>query len=476
VASSTRSTGVERAAPGAVIAAIVSPSSSRSPGKVASAVTIVPFSIRVRTFTASGRIIGPLARPVLYTHAMPEIAFTLNGVERRLEIAAGETLLELLRERCGIVSTKDGCAPQAQCGCCLALVDGNPKTTCAVVAEKADGTEILTWEGVSAAERELDAMVAAGVPSFKLFMAYPGRLMLDDGAIFRVLLRARENGGRVCLHAENGHVIQVLVERALAAGHTAPKYHAETRPARAEAEAVHRAAALAEIAGAPVFIVHLSSPEALEEVERARARGVEIHAETCPQYLLLSDERYEEEDFAGARYVMSPPLRARAAQEPLWRALAGGAIQTVATDHCPFSLADKARGASDFSRIPNGAPGIETRLQLLWDSGVRTGRLSMNRFVEVVSTAPARIFGLYPRKGALAVGSDADLVLWDPERSTTISAATHHSRVDYSSYEGRQVTGGPETVISRGRVIVDRGRFVGQPGAGRFLRRAVRGG
>ena len=325
-------------------------------------------------------------------------------------------------------------------------------------------------------ERELDAMVAAGVPSFKLFMAYPGRLMLDDGAIFRVLLRARENGGRVCLHAENGHVIQVLVERALAAGHTAPKYHAETRPARAEAEAVHRAAALAEIAGAPVFIVHLSSPEALEEVERARARGVEIHAETCPQYLLLSDERYEEEDFAGARYVMSPPLRARAAQEPLWRALAGGAIQTVATDHCPFSLADKARGASDFSRIPNGAPGIETRLQLLWDSGVRTGRLSMNRFVEVVSTAPARIFGLYPRKGALAVGSDADLVLWDPERSSTISAATHHSRVDYSSYEGRQVTGGPETVISRGRVIVDRGRFVGQPGAGRFLRRAVRGG
>jgi dihydropyrimidinase len=322
-------------------------------------------------------------------------------------------------------------------------------------------------------ERELDAMVAAGVPSFKLFMAYPGRLMLDDGAIFRVLLRARENGGRVCLHAENGHVVQVLVERALAAGHIAPKYHAETRPARAEAEAIQRGAALAEIAGAPLFIVHLSSAEGLEEVERARARGVAIHAETCPQYLLLSDERYEEP--AGARYVMSPPLRAASAREPLWRGLASGAIDTVATDHCPFSLADKARGDGDFSRTPNGAPGIETRMALLWDAGVRAGRLSMSRFVETVSTAPARIFGLYPRKGAIAVGSDADLVLWDPERTTTISAATHHSRVDYSPYEGRQVTGTPETVLLRGRMIVDQGRFVGDAAGGRFLRRNGRG-
>ncbi len=325
-------------------------------------------------------------------------------------------------------------------------------------------------------EHELDAMVAAGVPSFKLFMAYPDRLMLDDGAIFRVLLRARENGGLVCLHAENGHVIQVLVERARAAGHTAPRYHAETRPARAEAEAVHRSAALAEIADAPVFIVHLSSAEALEEVERARARGVEIHAETCPQYLFLSDERYDEPAFAGARYVMSPPLRAESSQQPLWRGLAGGAIQTVATDHCPFRLADKARGESDFSRIPNGAPGIETRLVLLWDGGVRTGRLSMNRFVEVTSTAPARIFGLYPSKGAIAVGSDADLVLWDPEATATISVASHHSRADYDPYEGRQVTGAPEIVLARGQIVVARGRFVGRPGAGRFLPRAVRGG
>ena len=325
-------------------------------------------------------------------------------------------------------------------------------------------------------ERELDAMVAAGVPSFKLFMAYPDRLMLDDGAIFRTLLRARENGGLVCLHAENGHVIEVLVERALGAGHTAPRFHAETRPARAEAEAVHRGAALAEIAGASILIVHLSCAEALEEVERARDRGVDLFAETCPQYLCLSAERYDEPDFAGARYVMSPPLRAAGSQEPLWRGLASGSIQTVATDHCPFRLTDKARGHDDFSRIPNGAPGIETRLVLLWDGGVRTGRLSMSRFVEVTATAPARLFGLYPRKGTIAVGSEADLVLWDPERSTTLGAATHHSRADYSPYEGRRVTGAPETVLARGEVLVEAGRFVGRPGSGRFLARAARGG
>ncbi len=323
-------------------------------------------------------------------------------------------------------------------------------------------------------EPELDAMVRAGVPSFKLFMAYPGRLMLDDGAIFRVLLRARENGGLVCLHAENGHVIQVLVERALAAGRTAPCEHARTRPARAEAEAVHRAAALAEIADAPVFIVHLSSAEALEEVERARARGVRIEAETCPQYLCLSDELYDQPHFAGARYVMSPPLRTRTSQEPLWRGLANGTIDTVATDHCPFSLADKELGAGDFSRIPNGAPGIETRLALLWSLGVRPGKISPSRFVDVISTAPARIFGLYPRKGAIAVGSDADLVIWDPDRESTLSVATHHSRVDYCTYEGWKLVGLPATVLSRGQVIVEGGRFCGRPGAGRFLARAAR--
>lgn len=321
---------------------------------------------------------------------------------------------------------------------------------------------------------ELDVLARGGVPSFKLFMAYPGRLMLDDGAIFRVLLRARDNGGLVCLHAENGAVIEVLVERALAAGATAPREHARTRPARAEAEAVQRGLALAEIAGAPLLIVHLSSAEALEEIERAQARGVAAWAETCPQYLLLDAERYDEPGFAGARFVMSPPLRTRAAQEALWRGLARGTIATVATDHCPFRLADKARGASDFSRIPNGAPGIETRLSLLWDAGVRGGRISPSRFVELVSTAPARLFGLHPRKGAIVPGADADLLIWDPERTLTLSAATHRSRADYSLYEGRTVTGAPSIVLARGRVVAEQGRFVGRTGAGRFLPRVAR--
>jgi len=336
------------------------------------------------------------------------------------------------------------------------------------------GFHMIVCDYAPAVEEELDALVREGVTSFKLFMAYPGRLMLDDGAIFRVLLRTRENGGLVCLHAENGHVIDVLVERALAAGHSSPKYHALTRPARAEAEATHRAGALAEIAQVPVYIVHLSAAEALEEVERARQRGVEIHAETCPQYLFLSEENYDEPGFAGAKYVMSPPLRARAQQEALWQGLANRTLETVATDHCPFCLREKALGREDFSRIPNGAPGIETRLSLLWDGGVGSGRITMNRFVELTSTAPAKIFGLYPKKGAIAVGSDADLVLWDPEKRVTLSAATHHMRVDYNPYEGRQVQGAPATVLSRGRVIVENGGFVGAVGAGRYLKRAGR--
>jgi dihydropyrimidinase len=336
------------------------------------------------------------------------------------------------------------------------------------------GFHMIVCDDVDRVEQEMDALVREGVPSFKLFMAYPGRLMLDDGSIFRAMLRARENGGLVCLHAENGHVIDVLVKRALAEGRTAPKYHALTRPARAEAEAMHRAIALAEVAGAPVFLVHLSSAEALEEVERGRDRGVTVFAETCPQYLCLSDERYDEPGFDGAKYVMSPPLRPKAGQERLWRGLATGSLQTVATDHCPFRLRDKARGVGDFSQIPNGAPGIETRMALVFDGGVRAGRLSVSRFVEVTSTAPAKIFGLYPRKGEIVRDADADIVIWDPERTRTISAATHHMNVDYNPYEGREVTGAPDTVIARGRVIVDQGRFVGRPGAGRFLKRDCR--
>ena len=324
-------------------------------------------------------------------------------------------------------------------------------------------------------EAEMDALVRQGVTSFKLFMAYPGVFMLDDASIFKALLRTANNGGTICMHAENGGVIDVLVQRALAEGKTAPRYHALTRPARAEAEATHRAIALAEIADVPIYIVHLSAAEALEMVAEARDRGLPAFAETCPQYLFLSYDNYEEPDFDGAKYVMSPPLREKAAQDRLWRGLAFNDLQAISTDHCPFCMKEqKELGRNDFSRIPNGAPGIETRMSLVYDGGVRAGRISLNRFVELTSASPARIFGLFPRKGTIAPGSDADIVVFDPNRTITLSAATLHMNVDYNPYEGRQVTGATDTVLSRGRLVIDNGKFVGRPGSGAFLKRASR--
>jgi dihydropyrimidinase len=313
-----------------------------------------------------------------------------------------------------------------------------------------------------------------GVTSFKLFMAYPGRLMLDDAAIFQALRNARNIGALVSIHAENGGVIDVLVREALRRGDVAPRFHALTRPAAAEREAVSRAIALAEMAGAPVYIVHVSCAGAVECIEQARERGLLVHGETCPHYLILSDAEYERAGFEAAKYVMSPPLRSGEDQDALWRAAASRVIEVVATDHCPFGMDNpphKQRGRGDFSKIPNGAPGIETRLMLMWDGGVRAGRISPNRFVDLTSTAPARIFGLWPRKGTVAVGADADLVLWDPGAQTRLSASTHHMRVDYSLYEGRAVTGAPAVVLSRGEVIVRNGAYVGGRGRGRFLRR-----
>jgi len=288
------------------------------------------------------------------------------------------------------------------------------------------------------------------------------------------MLRTGQNGGMICMHAENGGVIDVLVQRALAQGKTAPKYHALTRPARAEAEATHRAIALAEIADVPVYIVHLSAAEALEMVTEARDRGLPAFAETCPQYLFLSYDNYEEPGFEGAKYVMSPPLRSKGTQDRLWRGLAGNDLQAIATDHCPFCMKEKRLGDGDFSKIPNGAPGIETRMSLVYDGGVRTGRISLNRFVELTSTSPAKIFGLFPRKGTIAPGSDADLVIFDPEKTMTLRAKTLHMNVDYSPYEGRDITGVTETVLSRGRVIIDAGAFVGRAGAGSFIKRSER--
>ena len=337
------------------------------------------------------------------------------------------------------------------------------------------GFHMIVTDLNDAVEREMDALVGEGVTSFKLFMAYPGVFMLDDASIFRALLRTRENGGTICMHAENGGVIDVLVQRALAEGKTEPKYHALTRPARAEAEATHRAIALAEIAGVPIYIVHLSAPEALEMVTAARDRGLPAYAETCPQYLFLSYDNYEEPDFAGAKYVMSPPLRPKEGQDRLWRGLAGNDLQAISTDHCPFCMKEqKELGRGDFSKIPNGAPGIETRMSLVFDGGVRTGKISLNRFVELTSTSPARIFGLFPRKGTVAPGSDADLVVFDPNRKQTLSAKTLHMKVDYNPYEGREVTGVADTVLSRGKVVVENGKFVGKAGSGSFLKRNPR--
>jgi len=318
----------------------------------------------------------------------------------------------------------------------------------------------------------MDAMVREGVTSFKLFMAYPGIFMLDDASIFRALLRTGRNGGTICMHAENGGVIDVLVKKALAEGKTAPKYHALTRPARAEGEATHRAIALAEMADVPIYIVHLSAAEALEMVTEARDRGLPAFAETCPQYLFLSYDNYEEPGFNGAKYVMSPPLREKWHQDVLWKGIAKNDLQVISTDHCPFCMSEqKELGKDDFSKIPNGAPGVETRLTLVHNGGVRPGRISLNRFVEVCSTTPAKMFGLFPRKGTIAVGSDADIVVFDPNKKQTLGVKTLHMRVDYNPYEGTVVEGAPAFVVSQGNVIIEGDRFVGKKGAGRFIKR-----
>jgi dihydropyrimidinase len=347
---------------------------------------------------------------------------------------------------------------------------------------KAEGKSVIDYafhmivrELTDQASQDMDRMVRDdGITSFKLFMAYPGVFMVDDATIFRALLKTRENGGLICMHAENGGVIDTLVKEALRKGQHAPKYHALTRPTRAEGEATGRAIALAEMAGVPVYIVHLSCADALEKVKQARDMGLPAFAETCPQYLFLSIDDYEREGFEGAKFVMSPPLREKWHQDVLWKGILKNDLQVVSTDHCPFCMNEppqKQMGVDDFSKIPNGAPGIETRLMLLWDGGVRTGRIDVHRFVEIVAASPARMFGLWPKKGTIAIGSDGDLVLWNPSRSVTLSAATHHMRVDYNPYEGRVIQGAPEKVISRGEVIVDRGRFVGGRGRGRFVKR-----
>jgi dihydropyrimidinase len=319
---------------------------------------------------------------------------------------------------------------------------------------------------------EMKRLVREGVPTFKLFMAYPGVFMLDDGSIFKAMRAAADTGAMICMHAENGGAIDAIVQRALAEGKKAPKYHALTRPTTAEAEATSRAIALAEMAGAPVYIVHLSCNDALEKVREARERGLRAYAETCPQYLYLSLENMDVPGFEGAKYVFTPPLREKWHQEKLWQGLAQDDLQVVSTDHCPFCFKEqKELGKDDFTKIPNGGPGIEHRLSLVYSGGVHGGKFSPNRFVQLVSTAPAKLFGLYPKKGTVAVGSDADLIVFDPNEEQVISAKTHHMRVDYSMFEGIRVKGIPKIVMSRGKVIVENGEFTGKAGAGEFLKR-----
>jgi len=318
-----------------------------------------------------------------------------------------------------------------------------------------------------------------GVSSFKMFMAYPGVMMADDAAIFQMLRQVGADGGMVALHAENGTVIDLLIKEALEAGHTAPRYHAMTRPAIMEGEATHRGIRLAELAEAPIYFVHVSSNQALKHIVAARDEGIPVFAETCPHYLLFDDSVYDSDDFEIAKYVMTPPLRKPEDQSHLWRALRYDDLQVIATDHCPFCMKEghlgfrnqKPRGAHDFSQIPNGAPGIETRLVSLYDIGVKRGKLSLNRFVQLTSTTPAKLFGLFPKKGTIAVGSDADIVLFDPHATQTIHAHTLHSQCDYTLLEGRTLQGQVKKVFLRGELIVDGEEWHGRPGMGRFVPR-----
>lgn len=333
------------------------------------------------------------------------------------------------------------------------------------------GFHLITTDFNDGQEREMYQLMDEGVTSFKLFMAYPGVFLADDATIFRAMSAAGARGGLVCMHAENGIVINEIIKRFLAQGRTAPKYHALTRPTIAEAEGVHRAIALAEMAESPVYIVHLSCSDALNQVRQARDRGIPAFAETCPQYLFHSIEDYGD-GWEGAKFVMTPPLREKHNCADLWKGLKMDDLQVISTDHCPFCMKEqKELGLGDFSKIPNGAPGVENRMGLIYHGGVVENRISLNRFVELTSTAAAKMFGMFPKKGTIAVGSDADIVIFDPTQEHTFGVAHEHMQVDYSSYEGWKVTGKVETVLSRGRVVIENGACLVEKGSGQFIKR-----
>ncbi|MFP4074140.1 MAG: dihydropyrimidinase [Actinomycetota bacterium] len=341
------------------------------------------------------------------------------------------------------------------------------------------GFHMITGDINDQTLKEMELLVREGVTSFKMFMAYPGVFYSDDGQILRAMQKAAEDGATIAMHAENGIAIDVLVAQALDRGDTDPIHHGMVRRSVLEGEATHRAIKLAQVAGAQLYIVHLSAQEALDEVIRARDEGLNVWAETCPQYLFLSLENLGN-GFDGAKYVCSPPLRDRDAghQERLWQGLRTNDLQVVSTDHCPFCMGDhhtfgtqKQLGQGDFSKIPNGMPGVEPRMNLMYPGGVVEERISLNRFVEITSTTPAKMFGMYPKKGTIAVGSDADIVVFDPNASYTISVDTHHMDVDYSAYEGWEVKGKVDTVMSKGKVIIADDAYHGSPGDGEYIAR-----
>jgi dihydropyrimidinase len=320
--------------------------------------------------------------------------------------------------------------------------------------------------------KEMDQLVDAGVPDFKLFTAYPGVFLSDDGAIFRAMQQTTENGGLILMHAENGPVIDVVAGQLVAKGTTDPIGHGLARYSVFEGEATNRVIRLAQAAKAPVYFVHMSAKEALAEVRAARDEGLPVFAETCPQYLFLTLEDLGN-GFNGAKFVCSPPLRTPDHATELWKGLLKDDLQLIGTDHCPFDFhGQKELGRGDFRKIPNGLPGVEERVDLMYDGGVVAGKISKERWIELVSTNPAKIFGLYPRKGVIAAGSDADIVVYDPNRKHTLSAETHHMDVDYSCYEGRTVQGGSDIVMSRGSVVVRNGTFTGRKGYGKFVKRS----
>jgi dihydropyrimidinase len=330
--------------------------------------------------------------------------------------------------------------------------------------------------------REMEEIVTEGISSFKLFMAYPGVLMIDDGLMFRVMQKAEKLNALCCIHAENGSAIDIVVAQILAEGKTEPHYHALSRSPKAEAEATHRAIALADMAGAAVYIVHLSNEYALDDLKHMRRRRAKALAETCTQYLVLSiEDQMPGKSWDEAKFVFTPPLREKWNQEPLWQALTDGSLSVVSTDHCSFRFADqKSLGRGNFSKIPNGGPGVENRLQILWHYGVNAGRFTPEKFVELCCTAPARIFGMENQKGTIKEGLDADILLWNPNAEYTISAATQRMATDYSMFEGWTVKGNAAKVFSRGELVVDNtaqpGKFLGATGRGRFVKREANAG